>query len=70
MPEKLIPNQEESIAGMTGIKMSEDRNQLSTPGRTDIGWLLVGGGVAGVFLLLIRMDRRTVSWAVSAIICS
>ena len=70
MPEKLIPNQEESIAEMTGIKMIEDRNQLSTTGKTDIGWLLVGGGVAGVFLLLIRMNRRTVSWAVSAIICS
>ena len=51
--------------------MAEHRSDLenkllSSPDTLDMGWLLVGSGVIGALLLLIRRDRRIVAWTISA----
>ena len=51
---------------MTEHKSDIDNKQLSSPDTLDMGWLLVGSGVIGALLLLIRRDRRIVAWGISA----
>ena len=38
--------------------------RLPTPSRNDIGWLLIGGGVVGSLVTLLRRRRRVADWVV------
>lgn len=51
---------------MAEHKSDVENKQLSSPDTLDMGWLLVGSGVIGALLLLIRRDRRIVAWGISA----
>ena len=42
-----------------------ENKQLSSQDTLDMGWLLVGSGVIGALLLLIRRERRIVAWGIS-----
>jgi len=59
-------DQEESKTDMAEHKSDVENKQLSSPDTLDMGWLLVGSGVIGALLLLIRRDRRIVAWGISA----
>jgi hypothetical protein len=50
---------------MAEHKSDVENKQLSSPDTLDMGWLLVGSGVIGALLLLIRRDRRIVAWGIS-----
>ena len=51
---------------MAEHKSDVENKQLPSPDTLDMGWLLVGSGVIGALLLLIRRDRRIVAWGISA----
>ncbi len=51
---------------MAEHKSDVENKQLSSLDTLDMSWLLVGSGVIGALLLLIRRDRRIVAWAISA----
>ncbi len=51
---------------MAEHKSDVENKQVSSPDTLDMGWLLVGSGVIGAFLLLIRRERRIVVWGISA----
>ena len=51
---------------MAEHKSDVENKLLSSPDTLDMGWLLVGSGVIGALLLLIRRDRRILAWAISA----
>ena len=44
----------------------EESQELSfpTPSKDEIGWLLVGGGIVGVLVNLLRGDRGPVEWLI------
>ena len=50
---------------MVEHKSDVENKQLSSPDTLDMGWLLVGSGVIGALLLLIRRERRIVAWGIS-----
>jgi hypothetical protein len=47
-------------------KIDNDRQLLSTSALEDMAWLLVGGGVVGALVMLIRGQRRFIDWAIPA----
>jgi hypothetical protein len=50
---------------MAEQKCDVENKQLSSPDTLDMGWLLIGSGVIGALLLLIRRDSRIVAWGIS-----
>ena len=48
------------------INIDNDRQKLSTPASEDLAWLLVGGGVVGALVMLIRGHRRFIDWVIPA----
>lgn len=46
------------------VSVDSDAHSFPIPGRKDIGWLLVGGGVVGALVTLLRGQRSLTDWAV------
>ena len=59
---------EDSIAT---VNSGPEPYKLPIPSREDIGWLLVGGGIVGSLVTLLRRRRRVADWVLHiGLICS
>ena len=47
---------------ITTMDSGREPYRLPTPSREDIGWLLVGGGIVGSLVTLLRRRRRVADW--------
>ena len=59
---------EDSVAT---VDPEPDSYRLPAPKREDIGWLLIGGGIVGSIVTLLRRRRRVADWVLHlGLICS
>ena len=53
------------------VESAPEPYRLPTPSREDIGWLLIGGGIVGSLVTLLRRRRRVADWALHlGLICA
>jgi hypothetical protein len=51
-------------AGLSVVSEDSQEPSVHIAGRKDVGWLLVGGGVFGAIVTLLRGGRGLLDWAV------
>ena len=49
--------------GGATVDSAPEPYRLPTPSRKDLGWLLIGGGIVGSIVTLLRRRRRVTDWA-------